>query len=67
MEVKSCKFSKVSNVWWEITSEGVEGEVKKVKDGRERNRDTTREVIVLEVEVLERREGSDVRWETPTE
>lgn len=61
MEVESRKVGKILNLLWDFACEGIKGEVEETQVGGERDRDITREVVVLEVNILQRREGNDVR------
>lgn len=62
MEVEYCKACKILNLLWDVTCEGVGGKVEETEVGGERDRDITRQVVLLEVKGLQRRERNDVRW-----
>lgn len=63
VEAQSRELCQVLYSFWNLSREGIEREIQNIELGREGGRDLAREVVVLEVEVLERRKRGNIGWE----
>lgn len=67
LESQSSKMCQICNCGWDVSSEAIERQIEEVESRGERGRYITRDVVMLEVDVLERRKREHIGWKVPTE
>ena len=61
LEIQSSELCQILNFWWNNTREVIKREIQNNEFGGKGGWDATREVVMLEEEVLEGRKGGDIR------